>query len=207
MRSVLWLGGAPCAGKSSVARLLGERFALDVVRVDDTIDALLAELDPERHPALSGWMALSWDERWGRSPDVLLDEVVACYREHLGFVREQVLSRVGRGRPVLVEGSVVLPADVAPTLASPADALWLVPTRAFQAHHYAQRPWIGGVLKECGDPAAAFERWMERDARFAAWLEDEVRELGLACIAVDGSRSMEEVAWVAAERFGLGGGG
>lgn len=190
-----------------MARLLGERFGLDVVHVDDTIDALLAELDPVRQPALSGWMALSWDERWARPPDVLLDEVVACYREHLGFVRETVLSRAGGGRPVLVEGSVVLPADVAPTLGSPADALWLVPTRAFQAHHYAKRPWIGGVLKECADPAAAFERWMERDARFAAWLEDEVRGLGLACIAVDGSRSVEEIAGVVAGRFGLVGGG
>ena len=186
MRSVLWLGGAPCAGKSSVARLLGERFALAVVHVDDTIDAFLAQLDPERHPALSGWMALNWDERWARPPDVLLGEVVACYREHLGFVRERVLTRAGRGRPVLVEGSVILPADVAPTLASPADALWLVPTRAFQAHNYALWPWIGGVLRGCVDPAAAFERWMERDARFAAWLEDEARALGLACIAVGG---------------------
>jgi shikimate kinase len=59
MRSVLWLGGPPCAGKSSVARLLAERFALDVVHVDDTIDACIAQLDPERHPALTGWMALS----------------------------------------------------------------------------------------------------------------------------------------------------
>ncbi len=207
MRSVLWLGGAPCAGKSSVARLLGGRFDLDVVHVDDTIDACLAQLDPARQPALSVWMALTWDERWARPTEVLFDEVVACYREHLGFVREKVLSRVGRGRPVLVEGSVILPSDVAPTLARPADALWLVPTRAFQAHHYAQRPWVGGVLKECADPAAAFERWMGRDARFAAWLEVEVRASGLGCIVVDGSRSVEEVAGVVAERFGLVGGG
>jgi len=207
VRSVLWLGGAPCAGKSSVARLLCERFALDVVHVDDTIDAFMAQLDPERQPALSGWMALSWDERWARPPEALVDEVVACYREHLGFVREQVLSRAGQDRPALVEGSAILPADVARTLASPADALWLVPTRAFQAHHYALRPWVGGVLRECADPVAAFERWMERDARFAAWLEDEVRALGLACLAVDGSRSVEEVAGVVAERFGLVGGG
>ncbi len=207
MRSVLWLGGAPCAGKSSVAQLLGERFGLDVVHVDDTFDALIAQLDPLRHPVLSGWMALSWDERWTRPPEVLLDEVVACYREHLGFVREQVLSRVGRGRRVLVEGSVILPADVAPTLGGPADAVWLVPTAEFQAHHYAQRPWVGGVLRECADPAGAFGRWMERDARFAAWLGDEVRALGLACIAVDGSRSVDEVAGVVAVRFGLAGGG
>jgi hypothetical protein len=190
-----------------VADLLGERFGLDVVHVDDTFDAFIAQLDPLRHPALSGWMALSWDERWTRPPEVLLDEVVACYREHLGFVRTLALTRAGRGRPVLVEGSVILPADVAPTLASPADALWLVPTRAFQAHHYALRPWIGGVLRECADPAGAFGRWMERDARFAAWLDDEVRARGLACIAVDGSRSVDEVAGVVAERFGLVGGG
>jgi hypothetical protein len=137
----------------------------------------------------------------------VLGGVVACDREHLGFVREHVRSRAGRGRPVLVEGSAILLADVAPTLASPADALWLVPTRTFQAHHYAQRPWIGGVLRECADPAAALERWMERDARFAAWLEDEARALGLACIAVDGSRSVEELAGVVAGWFGLVGGG
>jgi hypothetical protein len=204
---MLWLGGAPCAGKSSVARLLGGRFDLDVVHVDDTIDACLAQLDPVRQPALSGWLALSWQERWARPVEVLVDEVVACYREHLGFVREEVLSRVGRGRPVLVEGSAILPGDVAPTLGGATDALWLVPTRAFQAHHYAQRPWVGGVLKECADPAAAFERWMERDARFAAWLEVEVRALGLGCIVVDGSRSVEEVAGVVAGWFGLVDGG
>ncbi len=68
-------------------------------------------------------------------------------------------------------------------------------------------PRVGGVLRECVDPAAAFERWMERDARFAAWLADEVRGLGLGCIAVDGSRSVEEVAGVVAGRFWLGGSG
>jgi hypothetical protein len=99
-------------------------------------------------------------------------------------------SRTAQGRRLLVEGSVILPADVAPTLASPADALWLVPTRAFQAQHYALRPWSGGVLRGCADPAAAFGRWMERDAWFAAWLENEVRGLGLVWIEVDGSRSV-----------------
>lgn len=129
-----------------MARRLGERFGRDVVHVDDTVDAFVAQFDPASHPALSGWMTLSWDERWARQPDVLLGEVVACYREHLGFVREQV------------------------------------------------PPRVGGALKECADPAAAFECLMERDARFAAWLEDEVRALELCCIAVDGSRSVEEVA-------------
>lgn len=101
-------------------------------------------------------MALSWDGRRTRPTEVLFDEVVACYREHLGFVREPARSRTGQGRRVLVGGSVILPADVAPTLASPEDALWLVPTRAFQARLAALRPWIGGVLGRCADPAAAF---------------------------------------------------
>ena len=37
---------------------------------------------------------------------------------------------------------------------------------------------IEAFVRECADLAAAFERWMERDARFAAWLEGEVRGLG-----------------------------
>jgi hypothetical protein len=44
-------------------------------------------------------------------------------------------------------------------------------------------------------------------ARFSAWLEDEVCGLALVCIAVDGSRSVEEIAGEVAARFGLGGGG
>jgi hypothetical protein len=156
------LGGAPNAGSSSVARLLGERLALDVVDVDDSIEGCVARLDQVWQTALSRWMALSWDERRARPPEVLLSEVVACYREHVGFVREQLRTLDRGGRTVLVEGSAILPADVAPTFGS---------------------------------------------ARFAEMLVGEVRDLGLACITVDGSESSEEIADVLAEHFGLVRGG
>jgi hypothetical protein len=202
-RPVLWLGGAPCAGKSTIARRLGERFALDVVHIDDTFDACASELDTARHPALSGWMAQTWTERWDRPPDVLLAEVVGCYREHLGFVVEQVAKRGGAGRRTLVEGSAVLPADVAPLLGRRAEAVWLLPTAEFQARHYAQRPWVEGIVRQCADPGGAFERWMARDQRFARWLRREVRDAGLTSISVDDGRGPDEMAQVVAQHFGL----
>jgi hypothetical protein len=202
-RSVWWLGGAPCAGKSSIARKLGEWFALDLVHIDDSFDTCASKLDAARHPALSRWTALSWDQRWARPPDVLLGEVVACYREHLGFVLEDVAGRAAGGRHTLVEGSAVLPGDVAPMLGSRAEAVWLVPTREFQAQHYAQRPWVDGIVRQCADPSGAFERWMARDERFAGWLTQEVRGLGLTYIGVDGGRGVTEMAEVVARHFGL----
>ena len=202
-RSVLWLGGAPCAGKSSIAQQLGDRFALDVVHIDDSFDACTSRLDTDRHPALSTWMGLSWNQRWARPPELLLGEVVSCYREHLGFVLEHLDTRTGVGRRTLVEGSAILPADIVPTLGSAADATWLVPTPGFQKQHYALRPWVGGIVRQCSDPTGAFERWMGRDAGFAQWLMREVRSVGLTYITVDGSRGIDEIAEVVAQHFGL----
>jgi len=173
---IVWLGGAPCAGKSSVARTLSERFALDILHIDDSFGACASQRDAARHPALSRWMALSWNERWSRSPDPLLAEVIACYHEHLCFVLEDLRTRDLGGRQTLVEGSAVLARDIAPMLGSRAEGVWLVPTAEFQAQHYAQRPWVDGILQQCADPGGAFERWMGRDARFAEWLAYEVQE-------------------------------
>jgi hypothetical protein len=203
-RALLWLGGAPCAGKSSVARLLGDQFSIDVHHVDDSFDACTSQVDEFRHPALSAWMASDWNRRWMLPPEVLLRQVVSCYREHLGFVLEQLRARAASGGLTLVEGSAILPAEIAPWLTGETDAIWLVPTTEFQAQRFGLRAWVAGILQECSDPAGAFERWMARDALFARWLAREVQEWGLACIEVDGSQDVDEVAGAVAVHFGLG---
>ena len=200
---MLWVGGAPCGGKSSVAKLLGDRFDLELVRVDDAFDRHVRQIDQNRHPALSRWMALSWNERWMRAPEVLLLEVIACYREHLGFILDDLRAATPRGHRVLVEGSSILPAEIAPMLMKNTQAIWLLPAPAFQAQNYARREWVEDILRQCADPVAAFRNWMARDAAFASWLAKQIRDLGLRSIEVDGSRSIEEIADVIVSHFGL----
>jgi hypothetical protein len=64
---------------------------------------------------------------------------------------------------------------------------YMVPTIEFQLHHYRQRPWIQGILKECRDPQQAFDHWMKRDALFGKEVIRQANAYGFRVILVDGS--------------------
>ena len=61
---VLWLGGTPCSGKSSVAQQLIAQHAVQLYHYDRYEQAYLARRDPARHPAFCADAALTMDERW-----------------------------------------------------------------------------------------------------------------------------------------------
>lgn len=204
MNDVFWLGGSPCAGKSTVAGALATRFGLDLYRVDEAFDDHARRFDPARQPTLVRWIGASANERWLQPIDVLLRDAIDCYREHVGLVMEEVLARP-KPRPLLVEGTALLPAEVARVAFHERRSLWLVPAPEFQRRHYRERTWARGVVASSDDPARAFENWMDRDVRFASWVAAEVDALGLRRFTVDGGRTVDEVAEVVAEAFGLAG--
>lgn len=202
---MFWLGGSPCAGKSSVSEVLARRFALDVYHVDEAFDRHVLGLDPARQPALAAWYASSWDERWMRPPGDLLRNVIPCYGEHFALILNDILTTPGR-KPLLVEGAALLPRHVAGLIPKRSRALWMIPSADFQREHYSKRQWERGAVEQCQSPEGAFENWMGRDARFAEWVEAEARALNLQVLKVGGSQSIEENAAAVAEHFQLRGG-
>jgi hypothetical protein len=140
-----------------------------------------------------------------QSIDGLVKDVIACYREHFTLILADILS-LPDDRPLLVEGTALLPGQVTDVLAGRNRAIWVVPTAAFQLEHYARRHWITGVLAQCDDAEAAFHNWMERDAEFARWLTAEVNALGLELLPVDGKQTIEENAEAVVSHFQLAAG-
>ena len=200
--NVLWLGGSPCSGKSSISRILVSRFNLDIYHVDEAFETHVRALDPVNQPALAKWCASSWDERWMQPIDNLVQEVVACYREHFAVIREDIMKMPTR-KSLLVEGAALLPPLVNSVLTKRSQAMWIIPTADFQRVHYSEREWAREIVGQCNDPEAAFHNWMERDIRFADWVEAEATALNLAILRVDGNRTVQENAEAVATHFGL----
>jgi 2-phosphoglycerate kinase len=201
-RKVFWIGGSPCAGKSSISEILANRFSLDVYHVDEAFETHLQRVDPVRQPALMKWRESSWDERWMQPIDDLVQNVVACYQEHFGLFYEDVL-KVPSANDLLVEGTALLPRQLASVLPNRNQAIWLIPSADFQRAHYSERDWARDIAAQCNYPNVAFHNWMERDIRFAEWVEAEATALDFAILKVDGARTLQENAESVAAHFHL----
>ena len=201
LEDVFWLGGSPCSGKSSISEIIASRFGLDVYHVDEAFDLHAQNFDSIRQPTLTKWLASSWDQRWMQPVDTLVREAIGCYQEHFTMILEDVLSLPER--PLLVEGTALLPREVASLLSHRSHAIWVIPTTDFQRAHYAKRDWVQGVVTQCKNPEAALDNWMERDIRFAKWIEAEASALHLPLLEVDGNRTIEENAEAVARQLQL----
>ena len=199
---IYWLGGSPCAGKSSIAHQLVEQFDLHLYHCDTEFERQQAQVTAESAPTIHQLHRLSCDELWLRPVAEQLRTEIVYQEEQFQLILADLRQLPARQK-ILVEGSALMPTAVFPHLSRPAQAIWLVPTAAFQRHHYAQRPWIHGVLQDCTQPAQAFENWMQRDIAYANWIRQETAVRQLNCLVVDGRHSIEENCCRVAQALGL----
>jgi hypothetical protein len=185
-----------------MAARLAEQYGVTVYAVDTALPHQLTQLTPAAHPALYKWTHTPWDALWMQPPAVLLDEAIAAYREHCRLVVAEVLA-LPSDRPLLVEGTCLLPDAVAAHMADAQHGLWVVPTEAFQRDHYPRRgPFVQAILDQCRDPDQALTNWMDRDAAFARWVAGEAIRRGYRVLVVDGSHPIADHSAQVAAHFG-----
>lgn len=197
---VVWIGGSPCAGKSSVAQLLVAQHRLRLYQSDPLESRPATDAQPTKRYLQS----LSPDDLWLRPvPVQTATELDYCREEFAQVVSD--LRLLPRSDTVLAEGTALLPQAVVPLLTRPNQAVWMVPTPEFQRHHYPRRGnWPHEVVAGTSDPAQGFANWMERDVRYARIVAAMARDLDQLVIEVDGRRSVAELAAVIAQHLGLG---
>jgi hypothetical protein len=201
---VLWLGGTPCSGKTSVTKLLAGQYAVQVYHYDRHEKTHSARSDPERQPHLHADSTLTMDERWLRRPvETMVAATLAAWRERCEFVIADLLALPGTA-PILAEGPGLLPDCVAPFLTSPQQAIWLIPTEAFKRATQATRG--GAPANLTSDPARAYGNLIALDLRLAAHVKTRAGNLGLTVLDVDGTRSLAETAALVAAHFALAAG-
>lgn len=202
LRHVLWLGGAPDAGKTSVARALAQRSGVRLYHLDATERDHLARATPERQPQLYALRTMTADDIWLlRHPRDMTAATLATSAEKLPMIIADVLA-LPAAPPVLVEGPWLFPEAIAPLLSSPRQALWLAPAHAFKRASAARRDKPTSRY-HTSDPARATRHWYARDLLVDAHIRRGVAALGLTLLEVDGSRPVAEMAALVAAHFAL----
>jgi hypothetical protein len=182
-----WIGGSPCAGKSTVAPLV----AAAVYCCDDAFYRHALTIGPAAGPTLTRVVAMPLADRLGQPMDVQVDDLLRMYREEFPLILADLTGAPG---DVVAEGVALLPELLAARRVPPDEAVWMVPTEEFQRHHYGRRAWARAVLAGRPDADALFDRWMTRDTRFAAVVTEQARDLGHRVLVIDGSSGIAELA-------------
>ncbi len=212
---VLWLGGPPDAGKSTVADLLGGRHGLPVYHFDRCEMAHFARADPARHPALYALGAKleelgerAWlEEDWVRpTPEEMARRATACWSERVDLAVEDLLT-MPADRPIIAEGPGFFPRALLPLLSSPRQAVLLVPSEAFKRASHERRGKSAGRGERTSDPERYRRNHIGRDLLLAEHYRRTAQGSGLRLIEVDGAQSAEEMVAVVGAHFGslLGG--
>ncbi|NGM83160.1 hypothetical protein G5B47_12120 [Paenibacillus sp. 7124] len=188
---IYWIGGSACAGKSIIARQYAKKRGFDLYSCDEYLDRHLRSISASNQPAMHKVSRMTYNEAFYiRSVQEQLKEYIEFFKEDFTFVLRDLEERSHQS--IIVEGNQLLPSLVAPCLNSRHKAIWLIPTEPFQRHHYRKREWIQEILDCTDDPVVAFDKWMTRDAGFAAFVEHEALELNLDVLKIDGSKNLQQ---------------
>jgi hypothetical protein len=197
---IYWIGGSPCAGKSTVAEALAAGMGCRYYKCDDHFGEHL------KRGADLGW---PWSAKVlrAKTDDIFLGTLrenvelaLGLYREHFRLIAEDVLGGDG---PVVVEGAQLQPRCLHDLGVDATRAFHLIPTEAFQRFHYARRTWAPERVADSRDPARALENWMARDVEYARTMAAEAEEVGQPRLWVDGSLTVEETIARVGRHFGL----
>jgi hypothetical protein len=197
---VLWIGGGPQAGKTTLSRLLAGKWDLKIYNLD-----WHAVREHDRRPSdlIASFRRLSMDERWVLpSPLELLTRSTAMWEDGFDLVVEDLLA-LPRSRTIVAEGPGAFPWCVAPMISSPRQAIFLVPTPERREIVAARRWGAGQVERFPGivERERALANVAARDVLLDARIRASCAELGLRCEVVDGSRDLDASLALLEEHF------
>jgi hypothetical protein len=202
LAEVYWIGGSPCAGKSTIADALSAATGFPVYRCDDAYFRHQELVTPEQQPVFHRLSRATGDAVWLRPVARQIAEELALYREEFPFILAD-LADFAAARPVIAEGAALLPELLDGIGVAEHRGIWIVPTADFQRHHYGLRDWRHDVLAACADQERAWENWMARDSGFARAVAEQARERNRRLLEIDGSIPVAKTIQTVAEWFRL----
>ncbi|XCP86987.1 hypothetical protein ABXS75_09435 [Roseburia hominis] len=94
--NIYYIGGSPCAGKSSVAEILSQKYGLYYFKVDDYLDGYIQAGAQRGYPICKKTVGMNAEQIWMREPWLQCREELDIYREIFEFVGKNSISSQSR---------------------------------------------------------------------------------------------------------------
>ena len=198
-KKVLFIGGSPCSGKSTVAERISKEYGAYYFKVDDFLDKFTHSAAKKGYPACKNSVTMTPDEIWMREPLIQCEDEFLIYDEISELVFEY-LEKIDADF-IVTEGAAYTPNVMVKH--GKKEYISIIPTPDFQISHYKEREWVPYILEGCSDKQQAFHNWMERDILFAKQVKAECEENAVPCIVNDGTRTQDEMFSIVKELFNL----
>lgn len=203
-KKILFIGGSPCSGKSTVAERISKEYGAYYFKVDDFLDQFIGMAADRGYPACRKAVTMTPDEIWMREPLIQCEDEFLIYQEISEFVFEY-LENIAADF-IVTEGAAFTPKVMEKYNTkeyNTKEYISIIPAPDFQISHYKEREWVPYVLEGCSDKQQAFDHWMERDILFAERVKSECEEKKIPCITNDGFKTQKELYDIVKELFRL----
>jgi hypothetical protein len=204
---VRWIAGGTGSGKSTIARILAERFDLTIYSGDRAEHAWVRRCTPERHPYLWAGLQLTHEQRVSRTPEDAFNGMASLHGETIGFLVEDLVA-TPTDRVIIVDYFGNTPSGLHPLLTWREQAVFLLPTPEFRRRALGARysnPARARATWGNTDHTRAFANRLARDELWDAELRRQADALDLPIMHIDGSEDANDLAESLAQRFRLTG--
>lgn len=201
---LFWIIGGAGSGKSTVCRVLSERYALPVYDMDAHIYGTYHNrFSSERHPANTAWstsgnglawlLSMSWEEFNSFNQ--------AALPEYLDLLAGD-LAETPTDAPLLIDGGISNPAMLAKVL--PLQQIICLATKpGVNVWEGVDRQAMKEAIYQLPNPEEAWRKFLEFDARITRTLEEECRENRIKICRPSSSASVDDLAEEVARLLGL----
>ncbi len=200
IKNIYFVGGSPCAGKSTICEIISQKYDLYYFKVDDYLDDYM-KLAVERKELLcTKNMQMSQEEIWMRDPLIQTKEEFGIYEEIFPNILDD-LKKIKNDKAIITEGCAYVPNLIKQLGIPNSKYIAIVPTKEFQVSHYEKRNYVPLMLKECSDKEKAFQNWMERDSLFAKEVARQCKDNDCKLIVNDGTIDVNDLVAEVVKHF------